>query len=824
MQANDKSLFDKENKLNRNHVVFDPPLPQWKQDAIDMVGFGLLNKIYITFETAFWRKLPVIENADAFGNVSGVQPQYYMFYDIGKLMHPKKNTVIINNDQPSGNKEAEKATTSEKKSFEEAIAVDDTDKDREKRVVENTTNSNAEEMKNPDIHETTETQDQSGHNSSDENTLRELETNIKNVKDEAVVDDILDTSNKNNCIELSTGMEKNNENDQNLNTKNLEPNSHVSNDNDDNVNEERDNQTNREKRSQHPVEHEVKEAPAILCTLISGKEAKRMEGFKDEDLQKQVLEVLRAIFGDLNVPEPTKIVVTRWGKDEYACGCYTFLPPNATDEDYGLLQKSIHGNHNNSYPVLNNTNSETNRLFFAGEHTTSLYPSMVHGAFLSGVRAAIEIMDSTRKPDMNTNHDVDVSIPVTVHRSKYPEKPLKCQLCHKIGSRKSEGALAAFQRGQRQALVHINCAQFSPEVERLDDTWRHVLKAVKRSKSVQCQKCQNYGATIGCNATKCYASFHYSCCEENWSFERDGKRYFCPIHRHLAKEEEPINTASNAPQTNKNTILSVTKNNDNKISASKVIDLSTNDCLLDIKLYEKMNPKAPLKCMLCPSSQHDDERRAGTLLASFNSQNETALAHLNCIKSLDITVLNGSLEMGKGLFRNLIQKIQDCRSNKKCTKCHQMGASVTCSQCHQSFHLLCTSASYHYPQHLTCDKHTTITSSQQSTTIHHALIPVLVTSSRETSSPNLGLSSPTDISHVEKNVNKIQKGDHREQERSESSEDSFMEDSDDPSSDMIEEDNDDEDDNKDGLDSDFTLEEEEENPLDEDEILDEIFL
>ena len=637
--------------------------------------------------------------------------------------------------------------------------------------------------------------------------MKALENESKNIKDKPVVNDILDTSNENHL----NRAEENNNNHENLNTINLEANTNGSNDDDkddkdNNINEDRDDQTNQETKNQHSIENgmevnEVKEAPAILCTLISGREAKRMEGFKDEELQKEVLEALRAIFGELNVPEPTKIVVTRWGKDEYSCGCYTFLPPNATDEDYGLLQKSINGNHNNSYPVLNNTNSETNRLFFAGEHTTSLYPSMVHGAFLSGVRAAIEIMDSTRKPDMNTNNDVDVSIPVSVYRSKYPDKPLQCQLCHKIGSRKSEGALAAFQRGQRQVLVHINCAQYSPEVERLDDIWRHVLKAVKRSKSVQCQKCHKYGATIGCNATKCHASFHYSCCEENWSFERDGKRYFCPTHRHLAKEEDPINKASNAPKPKKSTILSVTNNDDYKKPSSKVIDLSTNDCLLDIKLYEKMNPKAPLECMLCPGSQPGNEGRTGALLASFNSQNETALGHLNCIKSLDITALNGSLDMGKGLFRNLIQKVLHCKSNKKCGKCHQMGASVTCSQCHQSFHLLCTSNSYHYPQHLTCDKHNTITSSQQSTTIHHALIPALVTS-------------------IE--VKKCD--DHGGHLSSGSSEDSIMEDSDDPDSDMIEGDNDEEENKKDGLDSDFCLEDEGEYPLDDDEVLDEIFL
>jgi len=36
----------------------------------------------------------------------------------------------------------------------------------------------------------------------------------------------------------------------------------------------------------------------------------------------------------------------------------------------------------------------TPRLYFAGEHTNRMYPSTVHGAFLSGVREAARIADT----------------------------------------------------------------------------------------------------------------------------------------------------------------------------------------------------------------------------------------------------------------------------------------------------------------------------------------------------------------------------------------------------------------------------------------------
>lgn len=40
--------------LQRNKAVFDPPLPLRLSEAIDAIGYGCLDKVYITFPTAFW--------------------------------------------------------------------------------------------------------------------------------------------------------------------------------------------------------------------------------------------------------------------------------------------------------------------------------------------------------------------------------------------------------------------------------------------------------------------------------------------------------------------------------------------------------------------------------------------------------------------------------------------------------------------------------------------------------------------------------------------------------------------------------------------------
>jgi Monoamine oxidase len=45
-------------------------------------------------------------------------------------------------------------------------------------------------------------------------------------------------------------------------------------------------------------------------------------------------------------------------------------------------------------------NAVENRVFFAGEATSQFFPATVHGAFLSGVRAAYEIMLADAKADL----------------------------------------------------------------------------------------------------------------------------------------------------------------------------------------------------------------------------------------------------------------------------------------------------------------------------------------------------------------------------------------------------------------------------------------
>ena len=64
----------------------------------------------------------------------------------------------------------------------------------------------------------------------------------------------------------------------------------------------------------------------------------------------------------------------RWQADEFACGSYSYLPNGAGPADRKLVADK-HGE----------------LVYFAGEATEQLYPSTVHGAYMSGKRVGKEV-------------------------------------------------------------------------------------------------------------------------------------------------------------------------------------------------------------------------------------------------------------------------------------------------------------------------------------------------------------------------------------------------------------------------------------------------
>lgn len=110
----------------------------------------------------------------------------------------------------------------------------------------------------------------------------------------------------------------------------------------------------------------------ILLGFNAGEFGYEIESWSDAQIVDSAMQTLRRIYGD-SIPNPQGYLITRWGNDPYTFGSYSHIPPFASGADHDALAK----------PVDN--------LFFAGEATHREHPSTVHGAYMSGLRAAEEI-------------------------------------------------------------------------------------------------------------------------------------------------------------------------------------------------------------------------------------------------------------------------------------------------------------------------------------------------------------------------------------------------------------------------------------------------
>ncbi|KAB8611420.1 hypothetical protein FH972_025925 [Carpinus fangiana] len=118
----------------------------------------------------------------------------------------------------------------------------------------------------------------------------------------------------------------------------------------------------------------------LLVALMAGDAAEEAEHRSDEAMVGEVTLRLAQIFKLPQTPRPVEAIVTRWRKDPFARGSYSYLGPHAQPGDYDLMAQKV-GN-----------------LHFAGEATCGTHPATVHGAYLSGLRAASEVIEAMIGP------------------------------------------------------------------------------------------------------------------------------------------------------------------------------------------------------------------------------------------------------------------------------------------------------------------------------------------------------------------------------------------------------------------------------------------
>ncbi len=112
-----------------------------------------------------------------------------------------------------------------------------------------------------------------------------------------------------------------------------------------------------------------------LVTFGIGDFGLTLESHSQEKIKNDIMNILRKIFGK-NIPEPSKILVTKWNNDPYTYGAYSYCAVGSSLKDFEELGKSVQ-----------------KKLFFAGEHTSRKYRATVHGAYISGQRVAKQIID-----------------------------------------------------------------------------------------------------------------------------------------------------------------------------------------------------------------------------------------------------------------------------------------------------------------------------------------------------------------------------------------------------------------------------------------------
>jgi monoamine oxidase len=108
----------------------------------------------------------------------------------------------------------------------------------------------------------------------------------------------------------------------------------------------------------------------ILVGFNAGSMADRVARWTDSAIVNSALAALETMLGR-KPPPPRAVALTRWRADPFAGGAYSHIPPGASGSDYDTL-----------------ATPPSERLILAGEHTSRAYPGTVHGAFLSGERAA----------------------------------------------------------------------------------------------------------------------------------------------------------------------------------------------------------------------------------------------------------------------------------------------------------------------------------------------------------------------------------------------------------------------------------------------------
>ncbi len=112
----------------------------------------------------------------------------------------------------------------------------------------------------------------------------------------------------------------------------------------------------------------------VLVGFNAADRGAAIEAWSNEQIVASAMQTLKTIFGAA-IPQPIDWQITRWSSDAFARGSYSFNALGSTPEMRNMLASHLNG-----------------QLFFAGEATNKDHFGTAHGAYLSGLRVAKDVL------------------------------------------------------------------------------------------------------------------------------------------------------------------------------------------------------------------------------------------------------------------------------------------------------------------------------------------------------------------------------------------------------------------------------------------------
>ena len=121
----------------------------------------------------------------------------------------------------------------------------------------------------------------------------------------------------------------------------------------------------------------------ILFATLVDEQSYRVESQSNETTKAEAMAVLRNMFPNITIPEPTAFLYPRWSQTPWSYGSYSNWPTGTTLEMHQNLRANI------------------DRLYFAGEAMSAEYFGFLHGAWFEGREAGLRVAGRVAEECLN---------------------------------------------------------------------------------------------------------------------------------------------------------------------------------------------------------------------------------------------------------------------------------------------------------------------------------------------------------------------------------------------------------------------------------------